>query len=58
MAEGYVKSQNTTEKLQKEAEELHQVSVQLAKEKLQEINHLKERQDELQRKDAEEITNL
>ena len=38
LAEGYVESRNVTAKLQKEAEEMHQVRVQFEEDKLQEIN--------------------
>ena len=41
LVEGYVQSRNTTQKVQKEAEELHQVRMQLTEEKLREINQLK-----------------
>ena len=58
LTKGYVQSRNTVAKLQKEEEELHQVKVQLAKEKVREINTLKAARDELQCKATEEITEL
>ena len=41
LTDGYVQSHSAAEKLQKEAEELHQVRVQLVKEKVWEIDALK-----------------
>ena len=47
LTKGYVQSHSTTEKLHKMAEELHQVRVQLAKEKVWEIDTLKATQAKL-----------
>ena len=53
--EGYFQSQSIAEKLQKQADKLHQVRVQLAEEKVQEIDALKETQDKLQQKSTQDI---
>ena len=56
MTKGYIQSQSIIKKLQKQADELHQVRVQLAEENFQDIDTLKATQAEMQRTVAEEIT--
>ena len=52
LTNGYLQSLSIVEKLQKEAEELHQVMVQLVEEKVRDIEALKAAQA------AEEITKI
>ena len=58
LTNGYIQSQCVSKKLQKEAEEIHHVKVQLEEEKVQEIDALKVAQTKLQHKGDKEINKL